>query len=367
MTGFRSLCALALLALVLGPCAAMAGPVFPPGSRVGLEPPPGMVLSKRFAGFEDVEHKAAILVLDLPAAAYVEAEQSLFAKPQTDVKGLVRRAFPFNEGIALLATGTAQENDKHLHKWFFLATTVAGPVQNLTAFITVEVPESARNVYTDAVIEKLLKSVAFRKPPVDEQLARLPFALNDLAGFHVRQVAMPASVVLSDKAEGVPFSQAFVIVTVAPGGPANAADRARFAQDLINSGPVRDLAITSGRRCVSRACPATRSGEQARISRTNRFRSCSGCASAAAVSCASSPSARRRNGTPCSRAFAHCATASRTSSVPCPDQNLIVLRTPAMKAFSSRTVASFGFCPPFGCTMYCTSGCTVHHGATCKA
>ena len=57
---------------------------------------------------------------------------------------------------------------------------------------------------------------------------------------------MPASVVLSDKAEGVPFSQAFVIVTVAPGGPANAADRARFAQDLINSGPVRDLAITSG-------------------------------------------------------------------------------------------------------------------------
>jgi hypothetical protein len=246
MTGFRSLCALALLALVLGPCAAIADPVFPPGSRVGLEPPPGMVLSKRFAGFEDVEHKAAILVLDLPAAAYVEAEQSLFAKPQTDVKGLVRRAFPFNEGIALLATGTAQENDKHLHKWFFLATTVAGPVQNLTAFITVEVPESARNVYTDAVVEKLLKSVAFRKPPVDEQLARLPFALNDLAGFHVRQVAMPASVVLSDKAEGVPFSQAFVIVTVAPGGPANAADRARFAQDLINSGPVRDLAITSG-------------------------------------------------------------------------------------------------------------------------
>ena len=246
MTGLRSLCALALLALALLPSAALADPVFPPGSRVGLEPPPGMVLSKRFAGFEDAEHKTAILVLDLPGAAYVEAEQSLFAKPQADVKGLARRTFPFNEGVALLATGTAQQNDKQLHKWFFLATTVAGPVPNLTAFITVEVPEGARDIYTDAVIEKALKSVTFRKPPVDEQLAMMPFALKDLGGFRVRQVALPATVILADKDEGVPFSQTFVVVTVAPGGPANAADRGRFAQDLINSAPVRDLGITSG-------------------------------------------------------------------------------------------------------------------------
>ena len=246
MTEFRRIFSLALVAFAMVPFAALAEPVFPPGSRVGLEPPPGMVLSKRFAGFEDAEHKAAILVLDLPGAAYVEAEQSLFAKPQTDVKGLARRTFPFNGGIALLATGMASEHDKQLHKWFFLATTVAGPVPDLTAFITVEVPESARDVYSDAVIEKTLKSVTFRKPPVDEQLALLPFALKDLAGFHVRQVALPATVILADKDEGVPFSQSFVVVTVAPGGPANAADRGRFAQDLMSSAPVRELAITSG-------------------------------------------------------------------------------------------------------------------------
>jgi hypothetical protein len=246
MTGFRSLCALALTVLVLGPCTAMAEPVFPTGSRVGLEPAPGLVPSKRFAGFEDAEHKAAVLVLDLPGAAYVEAEQSLFAKPQTDVKGLERRTFPFNDGIALLATGSAQQNDKPLHKWFFLATTVAGPVPNLTAFITVEVPEAARSVYTDAVVEKMLKSVTFRKAPVAEQLGQLPFTLNDLAGFHVRQVATPGSVVLSDKEDGTPFSQAFIAISLAPGGPPNAADRPRFAQDLINSAPVRDLTITNG-------------------------------------------------------------------------------------------------------------------------
>ncbi|HEY5278453.1 MAG TPA: hypothetical protein VIJ67_01750 [Pseudolabrys sp.] len=246
MTRIRSICALAIFAFAMAISAAAAEPVFPPGARIGLEPPPGMVPSKRFTGFEDPEHKAAILVLDLPAAAYQDAETSLFAKPQNDVQGLVRRAFPFNEGIALLATGTAQESDKQLHKWFFLATAIAGPVQNLTAFITVEVPEAARDVYTDAVVEKALKSVTFRKPPVAERLAMMPFELHDLADFHVRQVTPPATVVLTDKDEGGIFTQAYIILTVATGGPSSPDDRARFAQDLIRSGPVRDLTITSG-------------------------------------------------------------------------------------------------------------------------
>ena len=57
---------------------------------------------------------------------------------------------------------------------------------------------------------------------------------------------MPASVVLSETDDGVPYAQAYVIVTVAPGGPPNAADRGRFARDLIGQGPVRELSITSG-------------------------------------------------------------------------------------------------------------------------
>lgn len=255
MSHFRTICALAVLTLALATTGAVAEPVFPPGSRIGLEPPPGMTPSKRFAGFEDVEHKAAIVVLDLPAAAYQEAETSLFAKPQSEVGGLSRRAFPFNEGIAILATGTAQDNDRLLHKWFFLATTVAGPVPNLAAFITVEVPESAHAIYTDAVIEKALKSVTFRKTPVDEQLALLPFRLTDLAGFHVRQVVPTGSIVLTENADGGLFKQAYIVVSVATGGPSAPADRARFAQDMLNSGPVRDLAIQSGETMRIRGLP----------------------------------------------------------------------------------------------------------------
>jgi hypothetical protein len=214
-----------------------------------------MVPSKRFACFEDPQYRAAILVLDLPGAAYQEAESSLFTNPKTEVQGLTRRTFPFNDGIALLASGSAQDNGKQLHKWFFLATTAAGPVPGLTAFITVEVPEAARSVYTDAVVEKTLKSVTFRKPPIAEQMAMLPFKLNDLAGFHVRQVAPSGSVVLTDKDDGELLSQAYVIVSVAPGGPSSPNDRGRFAQDLIANVPVRGLTVQSGETMRIKSLP----------------------------------------------------------------------------------------------------------------
>lgn len=265
MTRFRSLCALVLFAFLTLASAATAEPLFPPGSRVGLEPPPGMVPSKHFSGFEDPERKAAILVLDLPAAAYQEAEASLFAKPRADVQGLDRRSFPFDNGIALLATGSARENDKPVRKWFFLATSVAGSAPNLTAFITVEVPEAARDVYPDAAIEKALKSVTFRAPPIAEQMAMMPFKLGELAGFHIRQVAPSGSVVLTEKEDGAVFSQAYVIVSVASGGPTSPADRARFAQDLMNNAPVRDLTVTSGEAMRIKSMP----GNEIRANATN--------------------------------------------------------------------------------------------------
>jgi hypothetical protein len=244
MTRAHALWAFVLVSLLLGAPAA-AQPVFPTGLRIGLEPPPGMVVSKRFTGFEDPQRKAAILVLDLPAPAYNDVESSLFTK-QAGLENITRRAFPFADGIALLATADVKENGAPVHKWFFLATAIAGPVPNLTAFVTVEVPDSARSVYTDAVVEKALKSITFRQPPVEEQLSLLPYKVGDRGGFHVRQVLPNGVLILSDKPSGNPFGQAYVVVSVSSGGPTQPGDRALFAQDLLHSAPVRDLAITSG-------------------------------------------------------------------------------------------------------------------------
>jgi hypothetical protein len=244
MTRICALWAFVLVSLLLG-APARAEPVFPPGLRIGLEPPPGMVTSKRFTCFEDPARKAAILILDLPAPAYNEVETSLFSK-QAALEKVTRRAFPFNDGIALLATADAKENGLPVHTWFFLATAIAGPVPNLTAFVTVEVPNSARGVYTDAVVEKALKSITFRQAPVEEQLSLLPYKVSERAGFHVRQVLPNGVVIMSERSSGNPLGQAYVIVSVSRGGPSQPDDRPLFAQDLLRSAPMHDLTITSG-------------------------------------------------------------------------------------------------------------------------
>ena len=54
--------------------AAGAKPVFPPGLRIGLEAPGDLKPSTHFPGFEDVDRKVAITILDLPARAATRHE-----------------------------------------------------------------------------------------------------------------------------------------------------------------------------------------------------------------------------------------------------------------------------------------------------
>src|SRR5215469_11635151 len=49
---------------------------YPPGSRIGIVPPPGMHVSATFPGFEDPERGAAILMTAFPPQAYAELEKS---------------------------------------------------------------------------------------------------------------------------------------------------------------------------------------------------------------------------------------------------------------------------------------------------
>ena len=56
----------AILALLIS--ASLADPVYPPGSRIGLEPPPGMVPSG--TGFTDRARGAMLMVTELSAQSY---------------------------------------------------------------------------------------------------------------------------------------------------------------------------------------------------------------------------------------------------------------------------------------------------------
>ena len=202
-------------------------------------------MSSRLPGFEDSERKAVIAILDLPASAYHELETAAFTKTPGDLEQAKRESFPFNSGIGFLISGIAQQNGTTVHRWSLLATAVGGTVQNLTMLINVEVPESALSVYSDAVIRKALASVTFRAAPIQEQLGVLPFKLGDLSGFRVMQVAPTGSVILSDEPSENPDPRPFMIVSIERGGPAETADRALFARDLLANAPVRDLTIQS--------------------------------------------------------------------------------------------------------------------------
>src|SRR5690348_4901973 len=63
------------ISLALGTTAFAADPIFPPGSRVGLVPPPGMSVGASYQGFEDREHRVAMLVSQVSAQTYERISQ----------------------------------------------------------------------------------------------------------------------------------------------------------------------------------------------------------------------------------------------------------------------------------------------------
>ncbi|MEP7030968.1 MAG: hypothetical protein ABI830_08565 [Pseudolabrys sp.] len=237
---------IALLAMVTGlpNIACAAEPVFPLGVRIGLEPQAGLTLSKRFPGFEDIDQKVTVTILDLPARAYEDFERSAFDKNQVNLTDLKRESFPYNEGIGFLISGQKRENGAILHKWFLLGTPTGRAFQDLTMLINVEVPEAARGIYTDAVIRKVLSSATFRPQPLQEQLGLVPFKLNDLAGFRVMQVLPTGGVILTDGPGNDIAKQPYVIVAVEPGAPNETSDRGKFARELVETAPLRDIAVT---------------------------------------------------------------------------------------------------------------------------
>lgn len=235
------LAGLILLAAAALPAAAQTR--YPPGLRVGLTVPGDLKPSSRFSGFEDEDRKVAIAILDMPVAALEGLERSAYADAQGKVENLKREAFPFENGIAVLVSGIASENGAKVHKWFLVASSATGPVRDLATLVSVEVPEAALSVYSDAVIRDALRSVTFRPAPIQEQLSLLPFRINDIAGFRVMQV-LPGGVIMIDGVEDDITSRPYVIVAIGRGNP-EPADRGRFAADLLSQAPLRNLQMQS--------------------------------------------------------------------------------------------------------------------------
>jgi hypothetical protein len=140
--------------------------------------------------------------------------------------------------------GSQQIENEKIRKWIFVV-----PAGELTALVTMQVPETAQAIYPEAAIRTALMSVSVRPSvPVDEQLTLLPFRVGELAGFKVGGIIAGRAVMLTDGPLNQPAAavDTHILVALAPGAPAQAADRGRFAQEVFASGPnMKDVRINS--------------------------------------------------------------------------------------------------------------------------
>jgi hypothetical protein len=242
MTILRSL--LVLLALLSA--AQAADVVFPPGSRVGLAPPPGLSKSGTFLGFEDAQHNVAMIIAAVPREALWDLQRST-SEEELKKRGLTfetREDQKLADGDAFLVIAQQEVEKMKLRKWIFAVLT-----QDLIALVTVQIPEDAAKLYPDSAIRSALSSIAIRSTvPVEEQLGLLPFRVSDLAKFRIGGVIPGRAIMLTDspKDDLGPDVDAHIVVAVAPGGPGQASNRDAFARDLFGTIPnIKDVHIRS--------------------------------------------------------------------------------------------------------------------------
>ena len=229
VAGFAAVVAL----MVLASPARAGDPVFPTGSRLGLVPPPGMVPSRTFEGFEDPEKNAAILLTTLPTAAYDQLEKSLVpeAMKKQGIDVDKREPIKLNAGKGFILSGKQATNKQRYRKWLMVAA--AG---DLTALVSVQVPEQDPT-YPDKAVRDALATLAVRASVPDaERLSLVPFTVGDLAGFHIDDVLPGRAVMLVDApadqgtAAAGQTPNARLFVAAMPGGPAEPGDRDNFAR-----------------------------------------------------------------------------------------------------------------------------------------
>lgn len=247
----RALVVFATLALAIQPAAVQAEEaIFPPGSRVGLVPPPGMVVSKTFDGFADPTKDAAILITVLPAEAFAQIEKVLetdaLKKQGVTVDKREPMQFGFGKGVLLIGRQAAEK--ARFKKWLLVAAA-----SDLTAMVTVQVPDPD-DIYSDRALRTALATLAVRaKVPEEEELSLLPFSVGDLAGFHVDDVLRGRALMLRDAPaaadagkEATPHGfDARLLIAAVPSNPPEPDQRADFARLMFNEiGGIRQVRIT---------------------------------------------------------------------------------------------------------------------------
>ncbi len=171
---------------------------FPPGLRIGLDPPGDMKLSTRLPGFEDPERNAVIAILDLPASAYRDLENSAFSLTQQGLDQLKRESFPFENGIGFLISGIAQQNGAKITAGRYWPWPSASPCPTSPCWSMWRCRKARCRSTPMRSFAKRSQASRSDQRPLTNNSVMLPFNLGDLSGFQVMQVMPTGTVFLAD-------------------------------------------------------------------------------------------------------------------------------------------------------------------------
>ncbi|GAA0485378.1 hypothetical protein GCM10009096_30120 [Parasphingorhabdus litoris] len=247
-----SLLGLALWLLSLFAVApAWAGTVvFPGEGAVGLEPPGAMTKADSFAGFQDSEEGASILIAEFPREAYAEIAPQFNAETlsaRMAVTGPVQKLTLASDVEALLATGTQTQQGIAYRKWVMIAQGA-----EVTAMITVQLPVTSE-AYTDAQIRDTLNSVRFQpRGSLEDEISRLPFTVAERADFRAVRTLAGSGLILTDGPKDVvtDASQPLVIIASSLGsnpsvGALSEDERMQLALNAMKTLTLKDVQVES--------------------------------------------------------------------------------------------------------------------------
>jgi hypothetical protein len=210
-----------------------AEPVFPPGSRVGLMPPDGMVPSQAFQGFEDRARGAMLVLSEFSGQTFTKIEKEFSPERMlaTGMEPIARETIALPSGPALIVGARQNENGILMRKWALIALG-----NGITVMVIAALPDAARDAYPDAALRAALASVVVRaKLSPDDMLAVLPYRLGDLGGFRLLRTSPDGTAVLTlgPNDTTLPAEQPYFMMTPRAVEPPQAPERDRFAQRML--------------------------------------------------------------------------------------------------------------------------------------
>jgi hypothetical protein len=155
------------------------------GTTVSLSPVKGFVPSAKFAGLENAEAKASVLVVEMPPEAHPQLA-TLFGSLETAQSNFAKQNIVIDEaedietaaGKGRILTGQQALGAVTFDKWIVLLKGTK------TVMITVQAPEDS-DLDGDAVVA-MLKSVSLgAEPTLDQKLAAMPFRIRAAEPFRI--------------------------------------------------------------------------------------------------------------------------------------------------------------------------------------